>query len=75
MAHLLSLKADYDLVEVMCHPAEADQALILKSGYALQRELELQVLTSPILKEQLAHHGITVTDYSELVSTNQMVGV
>ncbi|MDF5371775.1 chitooligosaccharide deacetylase, partial [Vibrio parahaemolyticus] len=40
-----------------------------------QRELELQVLTSPILKEQLAHHGITVTDYSELVSTNQMVGV
>ncbi|MGI3104811.1 chitin disaccharide deacetylase [Vibrio alginolyticus] len=75
MAHLLSLKADYDLVEVMCHPAEADQALILKSGYALQRELELQVLTSPILKEQLAQHGITVTDYSELVSTNQMVGV
>ncbi|EJU9973773.1 chitin disaccharide deacetylase [Vibrio alginolyticus] len=75
MAHLLSLKADYDLVEVMCHPAEADQALILKSGYALQRELELQVLTSPILKEQLAHHGITVTDYSELVSTNQTVGV
>ncbi|ENK2110323.1 MULTISPECIES: chitin disaccharide deacetylase [Vibrio] len=75
MAHLLSLKADYDLVEVMCHPAEADQALILKSGYVLQRELELQVLTSPILKEQLAHHGITVTDYSELVSTNQMVGV
>ncbi|EGQ7649524.1 TPA: chitin disaccharide deacetylase [Vibrio alginolyticus] len=75
MAHLLSLKADYDLVEVMCHPAEADQALILKSGYALQRELELQVLTSPILKEQLAHHGITVTDYSELVSTNQIVGV
>ncbi|MDG2932465.1 chitooligosaccharide deacetylase, partial [Vibrio parahaemolyticus] len=49
--------------------------LILKSGYALQRELELQVLTSPILKEQLAQHGITVTDYSELVSTNQMVGV
>ncbi|WP_438451910.1 chitin disaccharide deacetylase [Vibrio alginolyticus] len=75
MTHLLSLKADYDLVEVMCHPAEADQALILKSGYALQRELELQVLTSPILKEQLAHHGIAVTDYSELVSTNQMVGV
>ncbi|MDF5570797.1 ChbG/HpnK family deacetylase, partial [Vibrio parahaemolyticus] len=75
MAHLLSLNADYDLVAVMCHPPEAAQALILKSGYALQRELELQVLTSPILKEQLAHHGITVTDYSELVSTNQMVGV
>ncbi|MDW3171337.1 chitooligosaccharide deacetylase, partial [Vibrio sp. Y184] len=44
-------------------------------GYALQRELELQVLTSPILKEQLAQHGIAVTDYSALVSTSQVVGV
>lgn len=50
MQHLLSLKENYDVVEVMCHPAYADQPLIMKSGYALQRELELQVLTSPILK-------------------------
>ncbi|HCM1417213.1 TPA: chitin disaccharide deacetylase [Vibrio parahaemolyticus] len=75
MQHLLSLKENYDVVEVMCHPAYADQPLIMKSGYALQRELELQVLTSPILKEQLAQHGIAVTDYSALVSTSQVVGV
>ncbi|MED5502926.1 MAG: chitin disaccharide deacetylase [Pseudomonadota bacterium] len=75
MKHLLGLKAKYDVVEVMCHPAEADQSLLLKSSYALQRELELQVLTSPILKQEFAQHGMTVTDYSALISSNKVVSV
>ncbi|YCO04075.1 chitin disaccharide deacetylase [Vibrio sp. VNB-15] len=75
MRNLLKLKSQYDIVEVMCHPAEADQPLILKSGYALQRELELQVLTSLILKQELVQHGIAVTDYSALSSSNKVVSV
>ncbi|WP_104029253.1 chitin disaccharide deacetylase [Vibrio jasicida] len=72
---LLRLKPQYDIVEVMCHPAEADQPLILSSGYALQRELELQVLTSPILKQELVQHGIAITDYSELISSHKVASV
>jgi predicted glycoside hydrolase/deacetylase ChbG (UPF0249 family) len=72
---LLSLKAQYDVVEVMCHPAEADQPLLLKSSYALQRELELQVLTSSILQQELTKHGMTVTDYSALISPSKVASV
>ncbi|MEZ8010338.1 MULTISPECIES: chitin disaccharide deacetylase [Vibrio] len=75
MRNLLSLKAQYDIVEVMCHPAEIDKSLIHKSGYALQRELELQVLTSSILKQELLQCGIAVTDYSALSSSYQVVSV
>ncbi|MGR5278919.1 chitin disaccharide deacetylase [Vibrio rotiferianus] len=75
MKHLLSLKAQYDVVEVMCHPAEADQPLLLKSSYALQRELELQVLTSSIFQQELTKHGMTVTDYSALISPSKVASV
>lgn len=75
MAHLKSLKSQYDVVEVMCHPADVDQHLLSISGYALQRELELQVLTSPILKQELAEHGMSITDYSTLISTRKFASV
>ncbi len=75
MKHLLSLKPQYDVVEVMCHPAEADQPLLLKSSYTLQREMELQILISPILKQEFTQHGITVTDYSALISSSKVSSV
>jgi predicted glycoside hydrolase/deacetylase ChbG (UPF0249 family) len=75
MKHLLSLKAQYDVVEVMCHPAEADQSLLSKSSYAQQREVELQVLTSPVFKQELAQHGMAITDYSALVSSSGVASV
>lgn len=75
ITHLLDLKQQYDVVEVMCHPAEADQPLIHKSGYAQQRELELELLSCPILKQELAQHGMTVTDYSALVSSPNTISV
>ena len=71
----MGVKDKYEVVEGMCHPAEADQSLVLKSSYALQRELELQVLTALILKQEFAQHGMTVTDYSALISSNEVVSV
>ncbi|EKM31076.1 ydjC-like family protein [Vibrio harveyi] len=59
----------------MCHPAEADQSLLSKSSYAQQREVELQVLTSPVFKQELAQHGMAITDYSALVSSSGVASV
>jgi hypothetical protein len=41
------------VVEVMCHPGEADQGLRARSGYVAARERELAVLTSPELRQRL----------------------
>ncbi|ENM5732493.1 chitin disaccharide deacetylase [Vibrio mimicus] len=65
--HLLELKARYDVVEVMCHPAYVDPLLEKCSGYTKQREEELRILTSSQLIQMLAAHDIEVTDYSALV--------
>lgn len=64
--HLTELSRRNDVVEVMCHPANVDQALRSVSGYSQQREKELQVLTNPLLALNLAKRSIQVTDYSAL---------
>lgn len=55
-----------DVVEVMCHPAFVDEALLAKSSYATMREEERCVLTSKELINQLSLRGFRVTDYSAL---------
>ena len=70
ITQLLELKDSYDLVEVMCHPAEVDQQLLMKSGYATLREKELEILTDPKLMDSLKRNNIEVADYSELLSSH-----
>lgn len=64
--HLVEFGQSYDVVEVMCHPARVDNALLEGSGYAQQREKELAVLTDDRLAVLLARHSIEVTDYSAI---------
>ncbi|MEZ8824676.1 chitin disaccharide deacetylase [Vibrio amylolyticus] len=75
VTHLVSLKEEYDLVEVMCHPAYVDAHLESLSSYRHQRAQELNVLTDPRLKQRLHLHGIEVTDYSEFDSMISKEGV
>ncbi len=64
--HLLKLGKNYEVVEVMCHPAILDNALCQNSGYSAQRKKELNVLTDDKLAALLARHSIEVTDYTAL---------
>lgn len=73
--HLLELSKEYDVVELMCHPAQVDQALVDGSGYATQREKELAILIDDKLAVLLKRHAIEVTDYSALHINRQYVGV
>jgi predicted glycoside hydrolase/deacetylase ChbG (UPF0249 family) len=54
------------VTELMCHPGYADLTLIGASGYAFEREHELQLLTSPGLEETLRAAGWTLTTYHAL---------
>lgn len=71
LEHLYEMRKQYDVVEVMCHPAIVDKALSDSSGYAVQREKERQVLTNDKLAILLARHSIEVTDYSALTTQHQ----
>ncbi|HBO23295.1 MAG TPA: chitin disaccharide deacetylase [Providencia sp.] len=52
-------------IEVMSHPAYIDNAL-LKSNYAYQRLIELDVLTSAALKAQILERGFKLGSYLDL---------
>lgn len=60
---LESHRDDFDVVEVMCHPAYLDQALLEATAYSQERVKELDILTSPNLRSRLEAMGIEVTDY------------
>lgn len=49
-------------VEVMCHPAFIDK-ILMTSSYCYQRLTELEVLTSPILKQIIADRGYRLGSY------------
>jgi len=73
--HLAELKSEYDVVEVMCHPAIVDSALMSGSGYVKQRKQELDILTDDKLAVLLARHSIEVTDYSALTISSDTPSV
>jgi chitin disaccharide deacetylase len=50
------------IVELMCHPGYAPKELT--SGYAAQREVELETFTSPKAKALLADLGVTLSSWS-----------
>jgi predicted glycoside hydrolase/deacetylase ChbG (UPF0249 family) len=51
------------VIELMCHPAEPDDALLGSSSYAAERGIELETLTDPRVREATARLGIELVDY------------
>ncbi|MBW5827168.1 chitin disaccharide deacetylase [Yersinia kristensenii] len=49
-------------VEVMCHPAFIDK-ILMTSGYCYPRLTELDILTSPVLKQTIADRGYRLGSY------------
>ena len=53
-------------LEVMCHPAYLDHALLKSSSYNVKRVLELKTLTSPAIKAYLLEQGHELCSFSDL---------
>jgi len=51
--------------EIMCHPGYASPELIASSYYSNQREIELQILTDPTVKEIVEQKGIELITFAE----------
>ncbi|MGR5288608.1 chitin disaccharide deacetylase [Vibrio maritimus] len=66
-AQLADWSQQYEVVEVMCHPAVVDDELASISSYLDKRELELEVLSSQELKQYLISHQIELTHYSAVI--------
>ncbi|MGL4973309.1 MAG: chitin disaccharide deacetylase [Culicoidibacterales bacterium] len=50
-------QTDSNSIEFMCHPAYVDEILLQRSSYTVQREKELQILTSPELLSWLQENN------------------
>ncbi|MEK7863714.1 MAG: ChbG/HpnK family deacetylase [Chloroflexota bacterium] len=57
---------DGGVTELMCHPAEPDEALLAGSSYARERGTELMVLTDPEVREATRRLGIELTTFAAL---------
>jgi chitin disaccharide deacetylase len=51
--------------ELMCHPARVDDELRSSSSYAEPRARELEVLTDPAVRRELAERGIRLARFDE----------
>ncbi|WP_426754807.1 carbohydrate deacetylase [Myxococcus sp. Y35] len=56
------------VIELMCHPGYRPETL--KSGYAAQREVELETFLHPRAREALARAGIVPCDFRVLTSAS-----
>lgn len=54
-------------VEIMCHPAYLDQAILAQSTYSFERSLELEVLQSQEVKSILAKNHVELINFKQLV--------
>ncbi|TDT51901.1 chitin disaccharide deacetylase [Fonticella tunisiensis] len=63
---LLDAARDFEVVELMCHPAFVDKDVLSGSSYNLQRANELSVLTDPSLKKALEERGIELINYKAI---------
>lgn len=60
------INKEYELIEVMAHPAYVDSFLLKNSSYNLKRLEELEVLTSRELKDLLKENNIEVINYKDI---------
>jgi predicted glycoside hydrolase/deacetylase ChbG (UPF0249 family) len=54
------------VTELMCHPGEADEAMVTRSGYARERATELATLTDPRVRAALRDLGVTLATFADL---------
>lgn len=54
------------ITELMCHPGEADEAMVRKSGYARERATELATLTDPRALAAVKELGISLATFAEV---------
>lgn len=52
--------------EIMAHPGYSDPDLVASSGYAVQRERELQILTDPDVMAEIKKHNIELIHFWQL---------
>lgn len=50
--------------ELMCHPGISDEFLINESSYVDERQIELNLLTEPAIKQQLNNYGVELVNYT-----------
>lgn len=50
--------------ELMCHPGIPDEFLKNESSYVDERQIELNLLTEPIVKQQLSNYGVELVNYT-----------
>jgi len=61
------IATEYDVVvELMCHPGEADPELERRSAYARQRQAELASLVDPAVRTAVARLGLERTTFADL---------
>lgn len=56
----------YELIDLMCHPAYLDDYILNNSSYNIHRVKELQVLTSKKVQELLEKQQIILTNYTDM---------
>ena len=70
LEHLVTLlevlAEDAGTIELMCHPGEPDDALLVGSTYVAERGIELDALTDPGVRAEILRLGIELVDYSAL---------
>jgi chitin disaccharide deacetylase len=67
-AELLDIlsRVEHGTSEIMCHPGYVDEAFAKESVYNFQRQRELQILTSPAIKQAMRSHGIKLITFTDL---------
>lgn len=66
LALLKRLSARSGVTELMCHPGEADEAMVKRSGYARERVTELATLTDPRVRAAVKDLGITLATFADV---------
>ena len=57
---------DEGTFEIMCHPGYTDAVLLSASSYARQREIELEILTDPAIKQDIQANKIRLISFADL---------
>lgn len=63
---------NYDYIEIMSHPSFMDHYVLENSSYNMERLKELEILTSPKLKEILLMNNNEIITYKEVPRKNKI---
>jgi len=66
LALLERLATQDGVTELMCHPGEADESMVKRSGYARERPTELATLTDPRVGFVIKDLGITLATFADI---------